>query len=272
MTTQPKLASGSWRRFAHFSTRWLSFLILLLAAALAWFANRANVQRDAAIAIQKSGGKVWYDWEWQNDAPIPDAMPRWPLWLVNSAGVDYFGNIVSVSLIRRATDAELVHVGHLARLERLEIHGSSLSAAGLAQLKGLTNLSGLFLRRSRLDDTGLAYLKGLTSLKVLDLSNTSVSDAGLAQLEGLANLEELVLTSTRIGDAGLLHLKGLTNLRILDLKRTKVTDVGVAQLAGMPNLVELDLSNTEVSGAGLAHLSRLTRLERLVAREFERRW
>ena len=41
MTTQPKLASGSWRRFAHFSTRWLSFLILLLAAALALFANGA---------------------------------------------------------------------------------------------------------------------------------------------------------------------------------------------------------------------------------------
>ena len=54
------------------------------ALGLAWLANRARIQREAVAAIERTGGKAWYDWEWQNDAPVPDASTGWPAWLVEA--------------------------------------------------------------------------------------------------------------------------------------------------------------------------------------------
>ena len=54
-------------------------------------------------------------------------------------------------------------------------------------LKGLTNLSSLELRHTQVTDAGLAHLKGLTNLGVSPRS-TRVTDAGLAHLKGLTNL------------------------------------------------------------------------------------
>ena len=59
-------------------------------------------------------------------------------------------------------------------------------------------------------DAGLANLKGLTNLSASTSSGTSVTDAGLAHLKGLTNLSKLVLADTRVTDAGLANLKGLT--------------------------------------------------------------
>jgi Leucine-rich repeat (LRR) protein len=77
---------------------------------------------------------------------------------------------------------------------------------------------------------GLAYLKGLTQLVFLALDNTQVTDVGLEHLQGLSGLQQLNLSSTKVTDTGLKHLQGLTQLRRLDLTSTKVTDAGVAQL------------------------------------------
>ena len=88
---------------------------------------------------------------------------------------------------------------------------SNVSDAGLAHLKGLTNLS-LILGGTQVTDAGLAHLKGLTKLKLLQLSGTQVTDAGLAHLKGLTKLRHLTLGGTQVTDAGLVHLKGLTNL------------------------------------------------------------
>ena len=45
-------------------------------------------------------------------------------------------------------------------------------------------------------DAGLAHLKGLTNLE-LDLSGTQVTDAGLSHLKGLTNLSDLDLADTK---------------------------------------------------------------------------
>ena len=76
----------------------------------------------------------------------PVACPIWPEWLVKGLGPDYFGHVVSVSFTRRATDAELIRVGKLNRLERLDLYGSAVTDRGLAQLKGLTHLQKLYAR------------------------------------------------------------------------------------------------------------------------------
>ena len=52
-------------------------------------------------------------------------------------------------------------------------------------------------------DAGVAHLKGLTQLQLLELGNTKVTDAGLANLKGLTQLQSLDLHGTQITDAGL---------------------------------------------------------------------
>src|SRR6202044_2776595 len=100
------------------SARRMIVLILAIAAPLAWISNSARVQREAVAAIEKAGGRVWYDWEWAEGGATGE-MPNWPEWLVKALGPDYFGNVVSVSFTRRASDSELIQVGKLKRLERL---------------------------------------------------------------------------------------------------------------------------------------------------------
>jgi hypothetical protein len=87
-----------WRRHLSLSLRGLILLVVLIAATLGWVANRAAIQRESVDAIRKAGGKVWYDWEWGDPSPFDRPAPQWPSWLVNAVGVDYFSNVVSVSL------------------------------------------------------------------------------------------------------------------------------------------------------------------------------
>ena len=55
--------------------------------------------------------------------------------------------------------------------------------AGLAHLKGLTNLTDLNLYRTQITDAGMVHLKGLTGLQGLDLYGTQVTEAGIAELQ-----------------------------------------------------------------------------------------
>src|SRR5437016_5136693 len=98
MADQPRAVTRPWRRFAGLSVRALLILVFVLALGLGWIANRARIQREAVAAIERAGGKAWYNWEWQDDAPVPDARPRWPSWLVEAIGVDSFSDVVSVNL------------------------------------------------------------------------------------------------------------------------------------------------------------------------------
>ena len=54
--------------------------------------------------------------------------------------------------------------------------------AGLVHLKGLTKLEGLRLGFAQVTDAGLTHLKGLTNLVVINLEDTKVTDVGIAKL------------------------------------------------------------------------------------------
>jgi hypothetical protein len=51
-------------------------------------------------------------------------------------------------------------------------------------------------------DAGLAHLRGLTNLRMLVLIGTKLTDAGLEHLKGLTNLEGLVLEQQRGSNKG----------------------------------------------------------------------
>lgn len=116
----------------------------------------------------------------------------------------------------------------------LDVGFNSGSDVADAQLANLTPIAQqvyeLNLAGSKITDAGLAQVASLTNLRRLHLEKTAVTDAGLAHVKGLANLEYLNLYSTPITDAGLAHLAGLKNLRNLYVWQTKVTAEGAAGL------------------------------------------
>ena len=113
----------------------------------------------------------------------------------------------------------------------LNIIRSKVTDAGLVHLKGLTKLEWLDLTNTMITDAGLVHLKGLTNLQQLHLCDTKVTDAGLVHLKGLENLQYLSLTTTEVAGAGLVHLKGLKKLERLDLSLVStITPAGVRKL------------------------------------------
>jgi internalin A len=277
-----QLSRKTWRRRLRISVRALLVLVLLMGVGLGWIVNGARIQREAVTAIRRDGGVVSYDWDWKYGkwdgwSWQTDGKPGVPKWLLDCLGLDYFDHVVSVSLGQPGSPSALRHIGRLSHVEKLDLHGPFVTDAGLAHLKGLTNLSSLnigdryfdcagtinLLGTARVTDAGMPYLKGLTKLVFLDLDGTKVSDAGLVHLEGMTNLETLRLEDTRVTDAGLVHLEGMTQLKGLELGGTGVTDAGLVHLKTLIGLNALSLRGTRITDAGLAHLEQLTKLSEL---------
>jgi len=175
--------SRHWRRYLRFSVRGLIGLVLVIGIWLGWVVHLARIQRDAAAAIARAGGRVSYDWEWSNEKSIPGGKPWAPRWLVDRIGIDYFGHVTVVELSGTGTDATAEQVGRLNGLERLYLDDAHLSDAGLAHLKGLTSLSNLWLANTRVTDAGLGHLKPLNNLSSLGLDKTRVTNVGLNDLK-----------------------------------------------------------------------------------------
>jgi len=149
------------------------------------------------------------------------------------------------------------------KIPALQFH--KLKKDTLEQLKGLTKLQGLWLRRTNVKDANLVHLKGLASLRWLNLSLTRISDKGLVHIKGLVGLKRLDLTAdmgSRITNAGLAHIKEMTGLEVLKLGRTDITDAGLEHLKGLARLRHLDLSgNMGMKDPGLVHLKGMKTLE-----------
>ena len=232
LTTAP--AEPRRRRRFMFSLRSMMIAVLVFGGWLGWFVRRVQVQQDAVAAVKNAGGSVVYDLEWRNGGTNPyrqSWLPNWlggdqawlPKWMTRGAGLDYFGDVVQVSLIpsrvndpRAANDATLVLVGRLDRLHGLRLTSSAVTDAGLAQLKSLRELRDLQIGHTKIGDAGLAHLRGLTGLRSLYIADTQVGDAGLTHLRGMTNLSTLFLSGTKVSDDGVLALeRALPRLQIL---------------------------------------------------------
>jgi hypothetical protein len=210
--------------------------------------HKAEVQREAVEAIERLGGFAFYDSDPGRANPNTAGRPWILESLVGWGGIDYFENVVEVSLPGDLSDDKLELLERLPWVEDLISGGlqASVTDTGLAHLAGLTRLRQLDLCCAPITDAGLVHLKGMTRLQKLDLSETSITNAGLAHLTGLSSLLELDLSWTRITDAGLVHLGGLKSLQTLCLSKTAIGEAGVLNLKNLKNLQWLDVYDTKV--------------------------
>jgi hypothetical protein len=81
------------------------------------------------------------------------------------------------------TDACLVQLQALTRLEKLNLDGNLISDSGLSQIATMVNLKALDLAATEVSDAGLVYLEGMKNLKVVNLGATHVTREGLARLQ-----------------------------------------------------------------------------------------
>lgn len=160
------------------------------------------------------------------------------------------------------TDRSVARFGGLKRLTTLALWDARITDESLRAF-GKLRLKHLVLTGSQLSDAGLAHLRGNTELETLYLGSDSlrVTDEGMESLAGLLNLQQIELNGADLTSKGMEHLKRFSKLRCADLSNNRrISDQGLACLANLVNLEELNLLNTNVTSKGLAHLKRLKKL------------
>jgi hypothetical protein len=123
-STPPKLK----RRWLQFSTRALLVIVTVAGVTLGILGWRAERQRRAVAAIRSLGGEVSY----YSDYKSLDELSWAERWLPT----DWGDNVRSVILVdSRASEADLVHLHQLTRLEYLSLGKMEMSPASMRALQ-----------------------------------------------------------------------------------------------------------------------------------------
>jgi len=86
-------------------------------------------------------------------------------------------------------------------LRWLDLGGTAITDAGLAQLSSMPNLTRLHLERTRISDGALSKIAPLRQLEYLNLYGTEITDAGLDELQAIPKLKQLYLWQTKVTPA-----------------------------------------------------------------------
>ena len=190
------------RGWFRFSLRSMLLALTLLCIWLGILASRASDQRQAVAAIRALGGRVLYDYQMPGSGAPNDSN-----WLRGIMQHDFFANVVFVGLIGTdATNADLVHLQRLRKLEGLSLVGTDLTDESLAQVAACTNLKTLDLRLTETTDAGLVHLQRLVKLQSLDISLLPLTPEGVDALrKALPNAQ--ILRNVEIFDPVLIQLR-----------------------------------------------------------------
>ena len=99
---------------------------------------------------------------------------------------------------QKITDDTLKTLAGLTKISSLNLRGTEVTSAGLAQLKELKGLTHLHLEKTKVNDAGLKFLQELPNLEYLNLYGTEITDAGLPQLGQLKKLKRLYVWETKV--------------------------------------------------------------------------
>ena len=178
--------------------------------------------------------------------------------------------LLNLSAMRFISDEGLKCVAGLTKLKSLDVSYSDLalkpiSDLGMLQIRNLTQLERLQLHRTKITDAGLAGLSEMQHLKELGLP-TGVSNQTLHRIKDLNVLESLVLPFADVDDQGVADLSNLKSLKSLNLavsNKGNVTETGIGYLKNLRSLRSLFLQNSSVTDEGLSTLAKLPSLESL---------
>ncbi|HYO83400.1 MAG TPA: hypothetical protein VES20_18495, partial [Bryobacteraceae bacterium] len=225
---------------------------LLIPAAAAW--------------ITELGGTLKTD----NSGRVTEANFR-STWIDDSdlRRVGALPDLLSLSLAHtRITDLGFRELKTLGSVTDLDLYyAEQIGDGALTVVRNWKQLRRLNLRGTKITDAGVAQLAEHPTLEVLDVGFTLFTDGGFDPLTSMPNLRELAAGGNKITDAGLSFLRSMPKLRRLDLRGTQrtdsglwaaaVTDRGAESIATLQELEELRLSNAKLSEAALARLKAL---------------
>jgi hypothetical protein len=187
------------RRWYQLSLRIVLVFVSLISVPLAWLAYKRDAvrQRDMAVmAVERLGGMTGF---------VPCESPPWARILLSD---DSTTRVFRVYLARtNVSDADLKQVSYLTDTKFLDLSRTQITDAGLVHLASLSKLEGLYMSGVKVGDSGLASLAGLRDLKSLDLTETLVTDRGLVHLKRLTKLEALHVNGTGVTAQGISELK-----------------------------------------------------------------
>lgn len=163
----------------------LAFLVAgPLIALMHHSVYRAAVQRRAVAAIERKGGSVFYDYQFQEDGDMKQwsPSPPGPAWLRRIVGDDCFREVTHVTLKRGGLD----QLASLRSMENLSVPSSLLQGddPNIGSLRGLARLRRLWVE----DDSGpcdglVALLSQLTQLRQLCISQTLLTKKEVGELK-----------------------------------------------------------------------------------------
>lgn len=245
------------KRWKQFSLGTFFVLLSLLCAFLAWRSTLGHEQRDAVVAIRRSGGNVAYRGEVWYDFRRGGWMP---IWLKNLLGRDHFDAVTIVWLFGdKFRDSDLACLEDLPDVEEIWIKAPTGDAA-LVHLRGMTKLEEVNLFDPGFTDGALDHLSRVTKLKEVDLNGPGFTDAGLRKLRGLSELRSFTSRDARFTDDGLRELARHPKLATLHLcsddYQLPITDAGIQHLHKLKKLTDLILETSNLSDEAVEELQR----------------
>ncbi len=156
----------------------------------------------------------------------------------------------------RVTNAGIANLQKLPNLKAVSLTGTAVNNDGLAALGQIPTLERIEANGNGLKDGGLVAIKAIPSLKVLYINGAQLTPEGFAALGDLSQLEELHLGNTTLSDATIAGVASLTNLTKLHIFRCNVTDKSLELLTHLKNIKDLDLGVCPINGDGLLAMSK----------------
>jgi hypothetical protein len=188
------------RRWIPLSLRIFAVLLVLIGLSRAtWIGIRTQRQLAAIREIERLGGAI----DTRNTAPtwLKGLIGDGPTKLFDVA----FGLAISEANIQ---DTDLRHLAQLPELESVVLNNETQTTdAALVYIEGLTRIEVLLIWNASLTDDALAHLRGLNRLKEIDIESPHITDAGLEHLKSLPRITRLILRKTKVTHAGVDKLK-----------------------------------------------------------------
>ena len=166
------------------------------------------------------------------------------------------------------TDKAIPALSKLTTATMIDLHGTRLTAAGVAQLKkALPKCSIRWEQPPRDREVAEWFLENGQTIKI----HVDGQPDGTYVKKGDPLLKEpFKVIALPVGTAHakftaeqMKLLKELTAIEVLDLSFVRVQDADFVHLAGLTSLIELNLQNTQIGDEGVKHFARLVNLRKL---------